>query len=106
MNCTCTAPACALLPALTAAQVVNLDVTQDNIRETICTRGWTDTVRQPKAWTDKIKRELLADFGGAPKDYELDHKMPLAVGGHPTDLNNLKLQPWEGPDGAKAKDVV
>lgn len=36
--------------------------------------------------------------------YELDHFIPLAVGGHPRDIRNLWLQPWEGEWGAKTKD--
>ncbi len=30
--------------------------------------------------------------------------MPLGLGGHPRDLKNVELQPWEGEDGAKRKD--
>lgn len=106
MNRTLATLACTVLPLLAPAQVINPDVTQDNIRQTICTSGWTKTVRPPVAYTDKIKRDLLADFGGDPNDYELDHIIPLAAGGHPTDPRNLQLQAWEGEDGAKAKDVV
>lgn len=35
--------------------------------------------------------------------YELDHKVPLAVGGHPESLHNLWLQPWPQ---ARKKDVI
>lgn len=37
-------------------------------------------------------------------DYELDHIVPLALGGHPRNLKNLMLQPWDGEGGAKRKD--
>ena len=37
-------------------------------------------------------------------DFELDHRIPLGLGGHPRTLKNLALQPWEGEDGAKNKD--
>jgi hypothetical protein len=37
-------------------------------------------------------------------DYELDHIIPLAVGGHPRKLSNLQLQPWHGADSATDKD--
>jgi hypothetical protein len=89
LNRTFTALACSLLPLLHAAQTTNPEVTQDNIRQTICTSGWTKKVRPPQAYTDKIKHDLLADFGGDPQDYELDHIIPLAAGGHPTDPHNL-----------------
>jgi hypothetical protein len=35
--------------------------------------------------------------------YELDHIIPLAIGGHPRNLDNLGLQPWEE---AKRKDRI
>ena len=36
--------------------------------------------------------------------YELDHRIPLALGGHPRSLVNLTLQKWEGEEGARKKD--
>ena len=38
--------------------------------------------------------------------YELDHFIPLALGGHPRKPENLWLQPWNGPWGAKTKDQL
>ncbi len=97
---------CLLWPVLSSAQVTNPEVTQENIWQTICTSGWTKAIRPATGYTNALKAELLADFGGRAEDYELDHVIPLAVGGHPTDPRNLVLQPWDGPDGAHAKDVV
>jgi hypothetical protein len=71
--------------------------------------GWTKTIRSPTSYTDRIKVELVRATTHATdtvEDYELDHIMPLAVGGHPTSPGNLALQLWDGPDGAHAKDVV
>jgi hypothetical protein len=28
------------------------------------------------------------------------------LGGHPRNLSNLKLQPWDGNDGANRKDIL
>jgi hypothetical protein len=39
-------------------------------------------------------------------DYELDHIVPLTLGGHPRKLANLALQPWEGERGAWRKDAL
>ncbi len=36
--------------------------------------------------------------------YELDHFVPLALGGHPRSEDNLWLQSWAGQWGAGAKD--
>ena len=45
---------------------------------------------------------------GAPiaeaEQYELDHFVPLALGGNPTSLDNLWLQRWLGPWNARIKD--
>lgn len=38
--------------------------------------------------------------------YELDHRVPLALGGHPRNLRNLELQPWGGEAGARKKDRI
>ena len=42
----------------------------------------------------------------AAAQYELDHRIPLALGGHPRNLRNLELQPWDGEDSAKQKDKL
>jgi hypothetical protein len=36
--------------------------------------------------------------------YELDHFVPLAVGGHPRAEDNLWLQRWDGAWNARVKD--
>ncbi|OXE34916.1 MAG: hypothetical protein CGW95_17055 [Phenylobacterium zucineum] len=97
-----------VIASVARAQVVNPNVSQANINQTICVPGWTATVRPPVSYTDKLKRALVAETPAADavEDYELDHVVPLAVGGHPTDPRNLHLQLWDGPDGAHAKDVV
>jgi hypothetical protein len=69
-------------------------VTQETIHRTICQPGYTTTVRPPRAVTDAAKRRLLNGHPGARTDYELDHLIPLGLGGHPTSPNNLWLQHW------------
>lgn len=49
-------------------------------------------------------RQQGMDYDAEKVNFELDHTIPLALGGHPRNLNNLMLQPWEGHDGAKRKD--
>jgi hypothetical protein len=88
------------------AQAINPGVTQANISQTICVSGWTATVRPSVSYTGALKRKLAKAQGVLVKDYELDHVVPLEVGGAPSDPKNLKLQIWTGPDGAHAKDVV
>ena len=103
---------CVLLTfAGSAAAVVplNSDVTQATIGQTICVPGYTRTVRPSASYTNAIKRRMLL-AQGIPvvnaQNYELDHIIPLTLGGHPKSLDNFMLQLWEGPNGAKVKDKL
>ena len=69
-------------------------VTQQTIHATICQRGYTAQVRPSRKATDDIKHRLITGLRGVPQDYELDHLIPLGLGGHPTSASNLWLQPW------------
>jgi hypothetical protein len=92
-----------------SAQSINPTVTQDNIHKTICVRGYTKTIRPSVSYTNNLKYKELAAIGlsksSAPL-YELDHQIPLEVGGNPTDPTNLHIQLWNGPTGAHAKDAI
>jgi len=86
---------------------INEDVTQDNIQHTICVSGWTATVRPSTVYTNGVKKKLMREQGLPEPDiskYELDHFIPLSLGGHPRKIENLWLQPWDGQWGAKTKD--
>jgi hypothetical protein len=101
----------------------------------LCSTGFrTSTIRPPVSYTDKLKQLELGGGGtitvpgGGPtyvvtgehlpgkiSDYELDHLIPLEIGGNPTDPRNLWMQPWErkgspalaaAGQGAESKDVV
>ena len=81
----------------------NPDVTQETIGQTICVSGYTKTVRPSTSYTKGVKLKLLREAGideSFAGQYELDHIIPLAVGGHPRKLSNLTLQPWYGEKGA------
>lgn len=73
---------------------VDAHVTQATIHATICQRGYTAQVRPPRKVTDTIKRRLANGLPSSPQDYELDHLIPLGLGGHPRSANNLWLQHW------------
>ncbi|MGA9600836.1 MAG: hypothetical protein WBS22_11410 [Methylocystis sp.] len=95
----------ALLALAANAHAANLplnpDVTQQNIDETICVRGWTKTVRPPFEVTNAIKLNKLRERGLTEADksrFELDHVIPLALGGAPDDPRNLRLEPWPEAD--------
>lgn len=86
-------------------------VTQASISATICVSGYTAGIRPPTSVTGPEKAGLLLaySFTGDAKTTELDHLVPLELGGDPGDIRNL----WPEPNdrtGAKSvqngKDVV
>jgi hypothetical protein len=87
---------------------IDPQVTQRNIRNTICRRGYTRTVRPPFEYTNAMKRRLMRTYGitGSIHDYELDHLIPLELGGCPDCEANLWPQPRNVFPSANEKDEV
>jgi hypothetical protein len=86
---------------------INPAVTQVNIHSTICVAGYTRTVRPRYEVSNQLKHQVMALYHspGSIHDYELDHLIPLELGGCPTCIANLWPQPWARP-GANEKDEV
>lgn len=80
-------------------------VTRANIDSTICTHGWTETIRPPESYTEPLKYKDIALYGEPPGvwNYEEDHLIPLELGGSPTSQANLWPEPGESPN---PKDAV
>ena len=88
---------------------LNTDVTQESLEHTICAAGYTKTIRPSVGFANGLKARLLRQAGldkSHMVDYELDHIIPIEVGGHSRKLSNLRLQTWWGEDGAVTKDVL
>ena len=84
----------------------NPNVTQSNIGQTICVTGWSATVRPPVSYTNQLKVQSIAAYGYTdtdPSHYEMDHEVPLSIGGSPTDPKNLWAEPGASPN---AKDKI
>jgi hypothetical protein len=84
-------------------------VNQDDVGSTVCTSGYTRTVRPSTTITDRIKRDQMAAYGLQGQrlaDYELDHLIPLELGGAPADVANLWPELWNGDGSARQKDAV
>ena len=96
------------LPPKDVPGALNPDVTQANIKKTVCVANWTKTVRPPASYTNKLKAQQMAELGlkGDPHLWEEDHRVPLSVGGCPTCASNLWPEQWSGPQGAHAKDAI
>jgi hypothetical protein len=96
-----------IAPRQFTTEMVNQDITQANIQDTICRKRFTKIIRPSVSYTNGVKFKLMRDAGIPEADadkYELDHIVPLVVGGHPRKLANLMLQPYEGALGARQKD--
>jgi hypothetical protein len=88
---------------------LNPNVDESTIDLTICRSGYTKSVRPATNYSNGVKKKLMREAGidvTRIGDFELDHIVPLALGGHPRKLSNLMLQPWDGERGAKIKDVL
>jgi hypothetical protein len=105
----------------TTPGVINPEVSQANIQQTICVRGWTATIRPPASYTNTQKKQQLQAVRFTDKNpvhYEEDHFISLELGGNPRDAKNLWPEMWGTPGtpltsrgpfpaslvGAKAKD--
>lgn len=68
----------------------------ETIDEIICVAGYAASVRPAKSYSNGGKLKLLRESGGESanaREYEIDHIVPLAVGGHSRNLKNQILQP-------------
>ena len=100
----------------------NPQITQQNIKDTICSRHWsTRLVRPPPGYTSKLKRKQLREYGDTVHQtraelinphtgkidtsrcvphsdnmacYEEDHLISLEDGGDPVDPRNLWPEPY------------
>ena len=88
------------------------EVAQDDLPVTICRPGWAAQERDgdfPSSTAARTKLAVLAAYGIPAADkslYELDHVVPIEVGGAPGVTANLFPEPLDGPHGARAKDKV
>lgn len=88
-----------------APGAINAEVTQQNLASTICSRGWTATIRPPVSYTNRLKLAQMPLYGYPaetdPRTIREDHREPLEIGGAPRDPANLWPEPRRE---AQAKD--
>lgn len=96
-------------PVCTPGQT-NTDVNQANIAATICKSGWATVQREkwfPYSVSEPVKRHMVAVYGRyagpALGGYELDHLVPISLGGSLSDARNLWV---EAPATWNRKDSV
>lgn len=97
-----------LLPPPETPGAVDPAVTQDNIDETICRPGYARSARPAYSITGPLKRRMMnaQHPGERMADYELDHLIPISIGGAPFDMHDLWLQPRQGQANAGDKNVL
>lgn len=95
-----------ILPPPGTPGAIDPVVSQANIDTTICRPGYARTHRPTYAVTDAYKRHLMdvQHPGERLADYELDHLIPISIGGAPFDARDLWLQPRRGRANAGDKN--
>jgi len=88
---------------------INPYITQQNIHQTVCVKGYTKKVRPPSYYTNKLKKRQIREYGYVdrnPKHYEEDHLIALSIGGDPRDPHNLWPEPRKSEFNAAKKDQL
>jgi len=98
----------ARLPPAETPGAIDPAVGQDNIDDTICRPGYARAARPAYSITGPLKRRMMdaQHPGEAMADYELDHLIPISIGGAPLDARDLWLQPRGGQANAGDKNVL
>jgi hypothetical protein len=96
------------LPPKTVPGAVDPAIRQENIDRTICRPGYARSARPAYSITGPYKRRLMDQQhpGESMADYELDHLIPISLGGAPFDAQNLWLESEVGQANARDKDVL
>lgn len=98
-------------PTLTPG-ALDPEVMQSNIKESICKAGhftWTEGHMPPKSFLEKTEKEQISAYGYPDentKHYQMDHLIPLSLGGSPTDAKNIWPQPLISKWSARKKDYL
>jgi hypothetical protein len=88
------------------------EVTEANIKESICKVThftWTEGHMPPASFLENIEREQLKQYGYSDpnmKHYQMDHLIPLSLGGNPTDPKNIWPQVLVTKWSARRKDYL
>ncbi len=82
-------------------------VNQANIESTICTSGYTDSIRPPESITEpeKIANAAAYSYSGSFSTAEYDHLIPLELGGDPNDPANLWVEPNDIPNATSVNNT-
>jgi hypothetical protein len=99
------------IPGLTPG-ATDPEVTEANIQESICKVThftWTEGHAPPASYLEQLAQQQIKDYGYTdlnPKHYQMDHLIPLSLGGHPTDPKNIWPQVLIAKWSARRKDYL
>jgi hypothetical protein len=88
------------------------EVSEANIKDSICKVThftWTEGHMPPASFLEPIEKEQLKQYGYTDsnlKHYQMDHLIPLSLGGHPTDPKNIWPQVLVTKWSARRKDYL
>lgn len=88
------------------------EVTESNIKESICKVThftWTEGHAPPKSFLESLEKQQIEQYGYSDtslKHYQMDHLIPLSLGGHPTDPKNIWPQLLIAKWSARRKDYL
>ena len=96
------------MPPPETPRAIDPTITQANIDATICRPGYARSARPAYSITGPLKRRMMqVQHSGEPiADYELDHLIPISLGGAPLDPRDLWLQSRRGQANADDKNVL
>ncbi|MEW6706775.1 MAG: hypothetical protein AB1430_18150 [Pseudomonadota bacterium] len=91
------------------AALLNPSVTPQNVQQTICVPAYAASVMPPEAQLRGVMLEIMQRAGMDPAlagSYVLDHRIPVGLGGHPSERANLQILERGGAYGAQRKQAL
>ncbi|SMF94244.1 hypothetical protein SAMN02949497_1553 [Methylomagnum ishizawai] len=88
------------------------EVTEANLKESICKVThftWTEGHMPPASFLNSIAQQEIKQYGYTDenaKHYQMDHLIPLSLGGNPTDPKNIWPQVLVTKWSARRKDFL
>jgi hypothetical protein len=96
-------------PRPMTAEMLNPAVTPENVQKTVCVPAYAASVLPSRAELQRIQLDMMQRAGvdqALAASYVLDHRIPVALGGHPTHAANLQLLELRGEYGAQRKQAL
>jgi len=96
-------------PRAIAPDMLNPAVTPQTLQQTICVPAYAASLMPPDAVTQSQKLAMMQRAGIDPamaSGFVIDRRLPVGLGGHPTNAANLQLLEWAGEHGAQRKQAL